>query len=439
MSSEEALEIVEQILPPGTLTPIKRLVFQQSWNGKGYTEIARELGYDNSYIRDIGSQLWRALSEVLKEPINKKNFRALLQQRFLQGFPQDNQSIPPVRSRFPEEPEYPGRAVPLHSKFYISHPHLEQTAYAEISKPICLFQIKAPPKMGKSSFLIRVMNYAVSLGYHAVILNFKQIETQFFSSLDQFLRWFCTSVSYQLELEPRLERYWNQDISYTERCALYFTRYLLPQINRPLVLAFNNFDEVFNYPQLAQDFLFMIQAWHEEATQRVALQKIRLILVYSGDIDHSDLPKQFDLSDMGRSIRLPSFNEAQVQVLAQRYEFQRIPLPKIHALTELTGGHPYLVQLALYSLWMQEITLDQVLHPNSIPEIYQDHLQSLLSNLQSQPELTATLKQILENNNAERLDLKAIRKLQTLGLIKRSNGKARLSCQLYQTFFRQIL
>jgi hypothetical protein len=439
MTSEEALEIIEKILPPGSLTSIKRQIFQQSWNGKEYTAIAKELGYDNSYIRDVGSQLWRSLSEILKEPINKKNFRALLQRKFLEEANLIRKTGTDNLLHPSEEPEYPGRAVPLHSRFYIKHSHLEQRANAEISKQVGLLRIKAPPKVGKSSFLLRIMNHAVNLNYYTISLNFKQIETLFFSDLNQFLRWFCTTVSYQLELEPKLEPYWNQPISYAERCMLYFSQYLLPLINHPLVIAFNDFDEVLNYPQLAQNFLLMIQAWHEEATQRTSLQKLRLILVYSGDIDHSDLPKRLYLSDMGRSIHLPGFNEAQVQTLAQRYELQGVTAQAIQALTQLTGGHPYLVQLAFYHLWAQETTLEQLLHPNSIPEIYQEHLQNLLTSLQAEPELATTLKQIIEMNCVNRLNAQSVKKLQSWGLIKRENGETQLSNLLYQMYFEQYL
>jgi hypothetical protein len=57
MTSEEALEIVEQILPPGTLTFVKMLVFHHSWNGKEYRSIAKEAGYDDCYIREAGAEL----------------------------------------------------------------------------------------------------------------------------------------------------------------------------------------------------------------------------------------------------------------------------------------------------------------------------------------------------------------------------------------------
>jgi hypothetical protein len=82
MTSEEALEVVEQILPPGTLTSVKVVVFHHSWNGKEYGAIAKEAGYDDCYIREVGAELWRSLSEALQEPVKKKNFRSLLKQKF---------------------------------------------------------------------------------------------------------------------------------------------------------------------------------------------------------------------------------------------------------------------------------------------------------------------------------------------------------------------
>jgi hypothetical protein len=82
MTSQEALEIVEHILPPGTLTSVKVVVFRHSWDGKEYRAIAKEAGYDDCYIREAGAELWRSLSAALQEPVKKKNFRSLLKQKF---------------------------------------------------------------------------------------------------------------------------------------------------------------------------------------------------------------------------------------------------------------------------------------------------------------------------------------------------------------------
>ena len=82
MSPEEALTFLETILPPGSLNNVKTLVFQRSWEGKGYSAIASEADYDSDYIKGVAAQLWKSLSDILGEKVTKKNFRALLIQKF---------------------------------------------------------------------------------------------------------------------------------------------------------------------------------------------------------------------------------------------------------------------------------------------------------------------------------------------------------------------
>ena len=82
MKVEEALEVLETVLPPGSLNAVKRMVFSQAWEGKGYSEIAEQAGYDPDYIKGVAANLWQSLSGVLEEKVTKKNFRALLRQKF---------------------------------------------------------------------------------------------------------------------------------------------------------------------------------------------------------------------------------------------------------------------------------------------------------------------------------------------------------------------
>ncbi|MEM9217284.1 MAG: hypothetical protein AAGD25_23460 [Cyanobacteria bacterium P01_F01_bin.150] len=82
MNSEDALQIVETIIPPGSLNQVKILVFRDAWEGKGYAEIAETAGYDIDYIKGVASQLWKSLSPPLGAKVTKKNFRSLLIQRF---------------------------------------------------------------------------------------------------------------------------------------------------------------------------------------------------------------------------------------------------------------------------------------------------------------------------------------------------------------------
>ncbi|HEY9747986.1 MAG TPA: hypothetical protein V6C63_04880, partial [Allocoleopsis sp.] len=93
MMVEEALAIVERILPQGRLSKIQAEILRQSWEGKSYTDIALTSGYDAGYIKDVGSHLWQLLSKVLGEKVTKHNFRGVLQ-RFIQREAAIAQSVP---------------------------------------------------------------------------------------------------------------------------------------------------------------------------------------------------------------------------------------------------------------------------------------------------------------------------------------------------------
>ena len=59
---------------------VQRGLLQQLWQypQKTYDEIAAELGYSSSYIKKtISPELWKLLTSILGETVQKKNFRSL--------------------------------------------------------------------------------------------------------------------------------------------------------------------------------------------------------------------------------------------------------------------------------------------------------------------------------------------------------------------------
>lgn len=80
MTVEEAIAIVEQLLKRGHLTKVQEIVFRQSWLGQTYLDISVEYDYDLGYIKDVGSELWRSLSQVLGEKVTKNNLQGVLTQ-----------------------------------------------------------------------------------------------------------------------------------------------------------------------------------------------------------------------------------------------------------------------------------------------------------------------------------------------------------------------
>jgi hypothetical protein len=78
MNIEDALIIVDSILPGRSLNNIQELLFRQTWEGKTYLAIAENSGYDASYVRDVGYKLWQTLSRAFGERVTKKNLQVVL-------------------------------------------------------------------------------------------------------------------------------------------------------------------------------------------------------------------------------------------------------------------------------------------------------------------------------------------------------------------------
>jgi diguanylate cyclase (GGDEF)-like protein len=110
MNSQEALVIVRNILSPHSLNLIQELVFTQSWMQKTYQEMAQDIGYDSHYLKQIGSELWKALSNVIQKRVTKKNLQLILED-YLQvsGLQVSERSIPAMLDPPPDPvPVSPG-------------------------------------------------------------------------------------------------------------------------------------------------------------------------------------------------------------------------------------------------------------------------------------------------------------------------------------------
>lgn len=84
MTAEEALTLLNELLKEQKLKNIHGLVFCYSWQGLTYPEIAKQVGYNTSYIRNIGQELWSQLSQVFEEPVTKKNIQSVLRRQLAQ-------------------------------------------------------------------------------------------------------------------------------------------------------------------------------------------------------------------------------------------------------------------------------------------------------------------------------------------------------------------
>ncbi|MGM3305054.1 AAA-like domain-containing protein [Anabaena sp. WFMT] len=332
-------------------------------------------------------------------------------------------------------PCYPNGAVPLNSPFYIERTVVETQVYEEIRKPGALVRIKAPREMGKTSLLLRTLDYATHQGYRTVSLNLEQIDDVILNDLNRFLRWLCANVTRQLQLEPKLEDYWDEDIGSKISCSLYFRNHLLKQIDTPLVLAVDEVNYIFEHPQVAKDVLPLFRSWYEEAKRQPIWQKLRLIIVHSTEIY---VPLQLKQSpfNVGLPIELSSFNLEQVQQLAQLYGLNWTDYQEARELMAMVEGHPALTHTAIYHLSRGDISFAQFLDTAATSTgIYSSHLQRHQATLQEQPELAKALDSIINSQQPISLDSLMTYKLSSMGLIKQLKDKVIPSCELYRKLF----
>lgn len=454
MNAKQALDVVEKILLKRQLSSLEQLILTQSWQGLGYHDMAQNSGYGSNYFKEVGSGLWHCLSQEVGKRVTKKNLQLILKQYYLGEGNSDNtennlQLLPefidseviandniPISS-IETEIKYPGSPLAYNSPFYINRPPCERVALAEIHQPGCILRIKAPKRMGKSSLLNRVVAHASTSGYKTVYIDFQEADDSIFTSLDKFLRWFASNVSRQLQLIPKLDDYWDDDIGSKVSCKMYFEGHLLEQIDSPLVLVFNEVNRIFEYPNIVKDFFPMLRFWHEMAQQVEIWQKLRLVIAHSTE-NYIQFKINQSPFNVGVTVELPTFTTEQVQDLAQRYGLGSNTF--LQSLQAMLSGHPYLVTLALYCLYQGKMTLEQLLETAATPTgIYSQHLRELLSLLIAEPQLMSAMQQIVMASGKVELNAIAAYKLQSLGLVRLDANQACISCELYSRYFRQQL
>jgi len=299
-------------------------------------------------------------------------------------------------------------------------------------QPGALIRIKAPRKMGKTRLLNSVLDFAEKQKYCTVHINLLQVERSKFDSLDGFLRWFCIYLSDGLSLNLKLDDYWNADRGSMLSCTRYLEM-ILEQFEQPLVLGL---DGLLNYPDISQDFFYLLRSWHEEANNDELWEKLRLVVAYSTE-DFGNLDINQSPFNVGLPIELKPFERSQVEELASAYSLDFLE-EEVNRLMMMLGGHPYLIDLMLSSLsGHTQSSLDKFLQQAKTDTgIYSSFLRKHLINLQSNSQLTKLFLEILNSPEPIQVDTLLGYQLYRMGLIKWSKDNAVLpSCELFKLYF----
>ncbi len=82
MDVKEVLRFTDNLFFAKTgkhLADLEETILRGVWQGKTYIQIAEESGYSQGYTRDVASKIFKILSKLLREDVNKSNFRSTME------------------------------------------------------------------------------------------------------------------------------------------------------------------------------------------------------------------------------------------------------------------------------------------------------------------------------------------------------------------------
>jgi hypothetical protein len=334
---------------------------------------------------------------------------------------------------------YPDGPVPLDSPFYIERPPIEELVYREISQPGCVIRIRGPREMGKTSLVLRLLAFAEAQGYQTINLDCNQIDSDCLTDLNKLLRCICKQIATELDIDANLNDIWDEEVGCKLNCSLYLQRYLLKQIQSPVVLVLNEVDRFFEYPHIATEFFALLRSWYEQARQDTNWQKLRLVVVYSTQV-YVTLDINRSPFNIGLPIRLPELTRQQVEELAQRHGLDWSTGNESAQIMSLVGGHPALIRITLYHLCCQGITFEDLVE-EAIANggIYRYHLWRHWVILQDKPSMAKAYAELVRAKKSIYLDPIETYKLDGLGLISYEGDRILPRCELYRAYFAKQL
>ncbi len=328
--------------------------------------------------------------------------------------------------------ETPEGTMDPHSAFYVHRPQ-DDVAQGAIKQRGVTLTIKGPRQMGKSSLLVRTMNAAAKAGKQVVFLDFQLFNQSALNDADTFFQQFCVWLTFKLKLENRVEEYWQWPLGNSQCCTLYVEDCILGAIDRPLVLAMDEVERVFD-TGFRSDFFGMLRSWHNDRATARIWKRLDLALVTS--TEPYQLIENLNQSpfNVGEIIEMKDFTPGQVEELGDRHGAP-CSADEIGQMMAMLGGHPYLTRKAFYLVAGGQMSISELLASATRDRgPFGDHLRYHLFRLHGHDDLIAGLREVIRHQRCD--DDEVFWRLQGAGLVLRDGRAVIPRCRLYAEYFR---
>lgn len=359
--------------------------------------------------------------------------------KFTQFAPQIGISLdrPPADISVHLDIELPYGTMRPDSKFYIER-SADKDCWTHISsdRAVTLF-VQAPRQMGKSSLMRRMIDRAgKEQNTDCVFIDFEKFPEEHLANEEEFLIEFCLMIGDELGIPPAIEQYWQGRRTNIYKCSNYLSGYILPQIEKSMILAMDEVERLLDSPFRA-NFFGMLRTWVNDRVIDENLNKMSMFL--------SSATEPFLLIDnyyqspfnVAEPIDLQDFTNAEVHQLNQRHN-NILTSEQVDALVQVIGGHPYLVRRAFYLIATGKTDFDTLLsNATSDTGPFEDHLAYYLYKVLQKPTLKQAVAHISRHQNCT--ENRTYYRLKEAGLIKKDGEQVVLRNQLYARYFAERL
>jgi hypothetical protein len=346
--------------------------------------------------------------------------------------------------------------VPLDSVLYIQRNadekcRRELTLEKELKDSVPFIRVKAAKGMGKSSLLSRIGHFLerekkeivarVDLGTDAFGSDaFTDLEKLFYRFTEEVAAAFIKSIP-GLE-PPELKFAWDKYKPAGKNCTDYLEEHIFKRIaKKSKTLLIDGIDCILGKPTQT-DFLLVLRTWNETKMKRVDRAEIiwpSVVIAYSTEPYPNAKFKGSPLQNVGTPVELLEFSAESILNLAKIYGLSW-DFSEVNRLMKLIGGHPSLVQRALYKISETDISLGELEGGSTdINGPFSDYLLKDLELLQApqNEKLRACFQKIIKGERSN--DAFSKFQLEKRGLIGLNGNGETVRCELYKRFFEEYL
>jgi hypothetical protein len=333
--------------------------------------------------------------------------------------------------------EPPEGSMDTESEFYIERSE-DAKALAALQRKGGTVTILGPRQMGKSSLLIRTITQARQQQKRVAFLDFQRLETAALTEDDLFYRRFCEWMTVSLRLPSQVDAYWDKykALGNPLRCTYYVQDYLLAEVNQSIFLAMDEVDKLIVAP-FRDEFFSMLRSWHNERAVEPVWKRLDLAMVTC--TEPYQLIQDLNQSpfNVGTSLTLKDFNEAEVAELNRRHNGVLSPADQ-QTLMAWVGGHPYLTRKALYEVASGNMTASALFDAATVDQgPFGGHLRYHLFRMDDKAPLVRGMLQVIRSQTCG--DEQVLRRLERAGLVRRVGRQVQPRCRLYAEYFKEHL